>query len=79
MRKDGIKIIKRINIGRVAEKIKTPANIIKIESEIRLKVIKVVKDWITERHENSRIEKLFSENNILNWKITTPKLTERTR
>ena len=71
MRKDRIKIIKRINIGKVVEKINAPANMVKIESETQIKVVRVVKDWINERNENNRIEKLFSEHNISNWKIAS--------
>jgi hypothetical protein len=78
MRKDGIKIIKRINIG-IVEKVKSPHEVKRIECEIRINQVKVVKEWVSERNENSRIEKLFSDNNILNWKISTSNLPERTR
>ncbi len=68
MRKNEIKIIKRIKIGE-AEKNKDVTNVAKLESDIRIQLGNVVKDWISERHENSRLEKIFSDSNILAWKI----------
>ncbi len=67
MRKDRIKVIKRLNLGEF-QKAKTPINVIKLESDVRTKLDNVIKDWVTERQENSRIEKLLSESNILAWK-----------
>ena len=67
MRKDRIKIIKRLDVGQT-EMAKAPINITEIEKVIRTNRVSVVKDWITERQENNRIEKLFSENNMLAWK-----------
>lgn len=67
MRKDRIKVIKRLDVGKT-EMAKATINITKIENVIRTKLVSVVKDWITERQENNQIEKLFSENNMLAWK-----------
>ncbi len=67
MRKDRIKIIKRLDVGKT-EMAKAPISITEIEIVIGTKLVNVVKDWITERQENNRIEQLFSENNMLAWK-----------
>ena len=73
MRKVEIKVIKQNNIEGVEEtKIVLP----KSENKIRHKISNVVKDWVSERRENSRIEKLFSESNILAWRLSTSKLNE---
>lgn len=77
MRKVGIKIIKRINIG-MAEKIISPHEVKRNEFMMRINQVQVVKDWVSKRNENSRNEKIFSENNILNWEISNPKHSERT-
>ena len=77
MRKDEIKVIKRINTEEVTQT-KILINLPKSENNIRHKLGNVVKDWISERRENSRIEKLFSDSNILDWQILTPKHSEQT-
>lgn len=74
MKKDEIKVIKRIkSIEAKATKIVVSKN----ENAIRHKIVSVVNDWISERRENSRIEKLFSESNILAWQSSTSKLNEK--
>lgn len=78
MRKNQVRVIKGINNG-LTEQIKTEAHLPKNESDIRFKLGNVVKNWISERRENSRIEKLFSESNILAWKISASKLAEGTK
>lgn len=71
MRKDGIKVIKRIKNEEVkGTKIVLP----KSEGKNRHKIGNVVNDWISERRENSRMERLFSESNILAWQMSTSKL-----
>ena len=75
MRKDEIKVIKRIKISET-EQTKATTNLPKSEDKIRHKVSNVVKDWISERRENSRIEKIFSESNILAWQISVSKLSK---
>lgn len=72
MKNNEIKVIKRILKCESAQ-IKAVTPPAKSENNIRLKLGNVVKDWISERRESSRIEKLFSDNNILAWKIATSK------
>lgn len=74
MRKDEIKVIKRIKNEEVKE---TKAVLPKSENNIRHNIGSVVNDWISERRENSRIERLFSESNILAWQLSITKLNER--
>lgn len=72
MKNNEIKVIKRTlkcESGQI--KVVTPPA--KSENNIRLRLGNVVKDWISERRESSRIEKLFSDNNILAWKMATSK------
>lgn len=76
MRKDEIKVIKRIKNEEVEE---TKIVLTKSENNIRHKIDNVVKDWISERRENSRIERLFSESNILAWQMSTSESNERAR
>ena len=68
IKKAAIKVIKRIKNGEV-KVIKIV--VIKSENKIRHKIGTVVNNWISERRENSRIERLFSENNILAWQNQT--------
>ncbi|HRH45769.1 MAG TPA: hypothetical protein PKY82_29275 [Pyrinomonadaceae bacterium] len=68
IKKTAIKVIKRIKNGEV-KVIKIV--VIKSENKIRHKIGTVVNNWISERRENSRIERLFSENNILAWQNQT--------
>lgn len=68
IKKATIKVIKRIKNGEV-KVIKIV--VIKSENKIRHKIGTVVNNWISERRENSQIERLFSENNILAWQNQT--------
>lgn len=68
IKKTAIKVIKRIKNGEV-KVIKIV--VIKSENKIRHKIGTVVNNWISERRENSQIERLFSENNILAWQNQT--------
>lgn len=68
MNKDLIKIVKRNKKDEV-EKTQVVVNATKVESNIQHKLVNVVSNWISERRENSRVEKVFSDSNILAWKI----------
>jgi hypothetical protein len=72
MNKDTIKIVRR-NKKEVVEKLKVVINARKVESDIQLKIANVVNDWISERRENSRVEKVFSDTKLLRWKIMSEK------
>jgi hypothetical protein len=65
MKKDAIKILKR---NSEAEKTQSAADAPKVESETQRTIVNAVKDWISERRENSRAEKDFSDDEILRWK-----------
>lgn len=75
VRNDEIKVIKRIKDIQDEQK-KNVITPLKGKSNAQRKIGIVVKDWISERRENSRIEKLFSESNISAWQISTSKLIE---
>lgn len=75
MNKDTIKVLKR-NKKDAAEKTQVAVNSAKVESDIQLKIVNVVSDWISERRENSRVEKVFSDSEILAWKIMSKNFTE---
>jgi hypothetical protein len=36
-----------------------------------------INSWISERRENARLERVFSDTKILAWKMLSPKLKER--
>ncbi|HSK72193.1 MAG TPA: hypothetical protein VK892_10890 [Pyrinomonadaceae bacterium] len=68
MNKDKIKVVKR-NKKDGAEKPQVIFNAPKVESDTRLKIVTVVNNWISERRENSRAEKVFSDSRISAWKL----------
>ena len=68
MNKDAIKVVKR-NKKDGAKKLKAVVNAPEVESDNQLKIVNVINNWISERRENSRVEKVFSDNKILGWKI----------
>lgn len=68
MNKDAIKVVK-LNKKDGAKKPQAILNASKVESEIQLNIVNVVNKWISERRENSRVEKVFSDSKILGWKI----------
>ena len=72
MNKDAIKVVK-LNKKDGAKKTQAILNASKVESEIQLNIVNVVNDWISERRENSRVEKVFSDSKILGWKIMSEK------
>lgn len=72
MNKDAIKVVKR-NKKDGAEKPRVVVNTPKAESNIQLKIADVINNWISERRENSRVEKVFSDSKILGWKIMSEK------
>lgn len=65
MNRDGIKVVKR-NKKKTAGKSQIAINA--PESEAQLKLVKVIKNWISERRENRRTEKGFSDGKISEWK-----------
>jgi len=64
-----IKIVKR-NIKAAVKKPQTFVAVVKGQREIQLEIVNAVSGWISERRENSRIEKLFSDDTIIGWKST---------
>lgn len=75
MNKSTIKVLKR-NKKDVAETTQVVVNAVKVESDIQLKIVNVVNNWISERRENSRVEKVFSDSKILAWKIMSKNFNE---
>jgi hypothetical protein len=69
MNKDVIKMVKR-NKKDGAENPQVIFNAPKVESDTQLKIANVVNNWISERRENSRAEKVFSDSRILAWKLS---------
>jgi hypothetical protein len=69
MIKNVIKVIKR-NGKAAAGKPRVSVTAVKVQSDIQLDITNAVSGWISERRENSRIEKLFSDDKILTWKLT---------
>jgi hypothetical protein len=68
MNKDLIKVVKRVEKAEI-EITQVVVNSTKVESNTQLKTANTIKNWISERRENNRSEKVFSESNILAWKI----------
>jgi hypothetical protein len=65
MKKDAIKVVKR-NKKDAAEKNQAAvADAPEVASDTRLTMVKTIKDWISERRETSRAEKVFSDDKIL--------------
>jgi hypothetical protein len=69
MIKNVIKVIKR-NGKAAIEKPLVLVTAVKVQSDIQLDITNAVSGWISERRENSRIEKLISDDKILAWKLT---------
>lgn len=67
MNKDTIKVVKR-NQNDGAQKTSVVVNASKAERDDKLKITNLVNNWISERRENSRVEKVFSDSKILGWK-----------
>jgi hypothetical protein len=53
-------------------------NSTKVKINTQPRIVETVKNWIAERRENDRLEKVFSENNILAWKIKSENFNEKT-
>lgn len=72
MNKNTIKVIKRDKIDG-NDKINVVFNAVKSEKserKTRINLINAVNDWINERRTNSRMEKVFSDSKISEWKIS---------
>lgn len=69
MNKAVIKIVKRQK-KELAENPQIVVNSSKGESNIQLRIVSIVRNWISERRENSRVEKVFSDSKISAWKNT---------
>lgn len=67
MSKNAIKVIKR-NKKAVMENDPALGDVPSVEREARLSTVNIVEIWISERRENSRLEKVFSDDKISNWK-----------
>jgi len=63
-----IKVIKK----DLVKKVKVIIAIPEIANEIHLNTVDVINNWISERHENNRLEKVFSATRILAWKSPHP-------
>jgi len=74
MNKDLIKVVKRDK--KDLAKPQVIVNPAKVEKNIRHKIVNVINNWISERQENSRREKVFSESNISTWKIMSKNFIE---
>ena len=70
MNKNVIKVIKRDKKDGV-QKEPVVVEASKVERDGRHKMANLVNNWISERRENSRVEKVFSDSKILGWKITS--------
>lgn len=68
MNKDKIKVVKR-NIKDGGEKPQVVFKTPKVESDTPLKIANVVNNWISERRENKRAEKVYSDSRISAWKV----------
>jgi len=63
-----IKVIKK----DLVKKVKVIIAIPEIANEIHLNTVDVINNWISERRETSRLEKVFSAARILAWKSPHP-------
>lgn len=66
MKKDAIKVVKR-NKRNEAEKTQNVVEAPEVNSDTQHGIVKAVKNWISERRENSHAEKVFSDEKILDW------------
>jgi hypothetical protein len=68
MNKNPIKVVKS---NKKSEAEKTQPEIISstVEKDAQIEMIDVINNWISERRENSRLEKTFSDDKILGWKL----------
>ncbi|HLM03468.1 MAG TPA: hypothetical protein VK400_20610 [Pyrinomonadaceae bacterium] len=66
MNKDAIKIVKR-NKKDAAEKTGAVVETPKVETHTQRGIFNAVRNWIFERRENSRAEKVFSDDKISSW------------
>ena len=65
-----IKVIKK----DLVEKVKVIIAIPEIASEIHLNTVDVINNWISERRENNRLDKVFSAARILAWRSPHPQI-----
>jgi hypothetical protein len=70
MNKDAIKIVKR-NKKDGADEVPAVVDALKVEKDDQHKMANLVNNWISERRENSRAEKLFSDGELSGWKIVS--------
>ena len=75
MNKDLIKVVKRVKKDET-EKTQLIVNSTKVERNTQLQTINVVKNWIAERYETRQMEKVFSDSNILAWRIMSKNSNE---
>jgi hypothetical protein len=68
MNKNAIKVVKR-NEKDGAQEAPVVVSASKAERNNQHKMVNMVNNWISERRENSRAEKVFSDGEILGWKI----------
>lgn len=75
MNKPAIKVVKRSNKSLTEDArivISTP----KFGTSTQLKLVNIVRNWISERRENSRLEKVISHGEISAWKNNCKNSTE---
>ena len=65
-----IKVIKK----DLVEKVKVIIAIPEIANEIHLNTVDVINNWISERRENNRLDKVFSAARILAWRSPHPQI-----
>lgn len=72
MNKDKIKVVKR-NKKDGTKKIQVLASTPKVKNDTQFKIASIVNNWISERRENKRAEKFFSDSRISAWKVMSGK------
>ena len=69
MSKITVKVFKR-NLRDAAEKTNVNGSGAQGAGQIRSKLVRGVNHWISERRENRRLEKAFSDSQISSWKTS---------
>lgn len=68
MNKVSIRVIKRNNQDTAKKnRIAAVVSTAKIETDVRIEMVKTVGSWISERRENRRVERVFSDGKISGW------------
>ena len=71
MNKVLIKVIKRNNQDTAKKnRVAAVVSAAKIATDVRIEMVKTVGGWISERRENRRVERIFSDGKISGWENT---------